>query len=1388
MTDVQEDLVREERSVNLPMPTTRRWKPLRLGLVELFHYDSEEFWFNDGHLLLRGNNGTGKSKVLSLTMPFLLDANLKSSRIEPDGDSGKKMSWNLLMGNAYDRRIGYAWIEFGCLTATGEPQFVTLGAGMLATAAKQQPDAWYFMLDGGATSPRMNRDLWLLSGERQVLTKERLKEAIQGHGQIYPTATAYRRAVDERLFDLGTARYDALIDTLIQLRQPQLSKKPDEAALSAALTQALPPIADTMLVEVADALGKLEDERQTLEQYNALSVAVRRFEQRYRAYAATRTRREARVLRKANTDFDTASKARNNAEEQAAEAADEERIAIAEEAQADLALADARKSWEVLKEDPANADATRLDRAQAQVKRSKEELTEAAKAVEQAKKKTDAASSQLREYSNRVDAHIRSADIASTESLAAARSANLGGEVLESALLVTGGAGLHTLEPGVYERERAGLHGVAAERRRSLTVVRSLMSAVDRQRANFDGRQRRRDEALDDLQEAREERAETEEKFDQEGRAHLESWSQHVGKLNELRVNHDETLAALAEWVINVGQEHPGRQALDAAHASALVALSDEEAAIKAERQSAQRQLQALQTERSALQLGTDPEPPVPATRDPQVRVQRPGAPFWKLVDFTEGLPANTCAALEAALEASGILDAWVSPSGALVAADGETLALDTTLVARAPRASSLARFLVPVAAQAQDMSIDTVPRILQGIACDEADSGDEAWIGLDGRYRIGPVSGVWLKAQACYIGATSRAMARARRISEIDALLDEFDQTLASLQARIDAITTRKDLARSELQSAPSESLVRNWHQKCVLAIDVERRSSGRLDQADRELAEAKEQLDAAVGKLELDAADLHLPTTADALAAIEEGLLTYEAKLAKFLDAAEALRTLRPELALQQQRRDDAQAALEEASEKEFQRQEELTIADAELRTLESTVGLKVKELMAELERLRLLVGQCEAAQDRARADNKRAGEKRAIAAQLFEGKQVELDTQTAARASVVSRLQEFAASGILAAGAPEIAVPDSAVSWTIEPALTLARRLEQALAHVNDSDDAWHKVQKHINDDLSVLQTALSGLSYQCTGEQTDFGLVVRVVYQNRSEQPDRLVKLLDREIADRTELLTNKEKEILEGHLQAEIAAEVQRLLKMADDHVSAINEELKKRPTSTGVKFRLLWEPLAEAEGAPLGLSEARKRLLNKSSDLWSTEDREVVGRMLQERIKAERDLAESGAQASTSLSDQLARALDYRKWHRFKVERWQANQWKKLSGPASSGERALGLTVPLFAAVASFYGRTERALAPRLMLLDEAFAGIDDAARAHCMALIREFDLDFIITSEREWACYAELPGVSICQLQRREDVDAVFVSRWTWDGKAKKQQPDPDSRFPPRP
>jgi uncharacterized protein (TIGR02680 family) len=342
----------------LPTPTRARWQPLRLGLVDLFHYDSEEFWFRDGHLLLRGNNGTGKSKVLSLTLPFLLDAQLKPSRIEPDGDASKKMSWNLLLGK-YDRRMGYAWIEFGRLGEDEQPQYFTLGCGLSAVAARSQVDSWFFVLGGR----RIGLDLWLTTPQRVVLTKERLKDAIADHGQVFETALAYRRAVDERLFQLGTARYSALMDTLIQLRQPQLSKKPDEGSLSDALTEALPPLSTDLLGDVADALNQLEVDRRQLRDYEALAEAVGQFSRRYRVYAGTQTRRQARGLRSAQTGFDNASRALNEARSELEAAQKAEAQAVTEHQVADTALRASRARLQVLQSDPVNTDANRLDLA-----------------------------------------------------------------------------------------------------------------------------------------------------------------------------------------------------------------------------------------------------------------------------------------------------------------------------------------------------------------------------------------------------------------------------------------------------------------------------------------------------------------------------------------------------------------------------------------------------------------------------------------------------------------------------------------------------------------------------------------------------------------------------------------------------------------------------------------------------------------------------------------------------------------------------------------------------------------------------------------------------------------------------------------------------------------
>jgi len=135
-----------------------------------------------------------------------------------------------------------------------------------------------------------------------------------------------------------------------------------------------------------------------------------------------------------------------------------------------------------------------------------------------------------------------------------------------------------------------------------------------------------------------------------------------------------------------------------------------------------------------------------------------------------------------------------------------------------------------------------------------------------------------------------------------------------------------------------------------------------------------------------------------------------------------------------------------------------------------------------------------------------------------------------------------------------------------------------------------------------------------------------------------------------------------------------------------------------------------------------------------------------------------------------------SRPLDYRAWHRFHVEhRSPGDLWAKLTRKAhaagSGGKKAVMLHLPLFAAAAAFYD-SARPTAPRIVALDEVFAGIDRPTRGKLMGLLAEFDLDFLMTSFEEWGCYEELDGLSTYPLSRAPGQRGVHAERFLWNGR----------------
>jgi uncharacterized protein (TIGR02680 family) len=1364
-------------TIPLPSPGRTRWQPLRLGLVELYHYDIEEFWFRDGHLMLRGNNGTGKSKVLSLTLPFLLDANLSASRVEPDGDRGKRMEWNLLMNKRYERRIGYTWMEFGRLNSAGKVLTLTLGCGLRAIAGRPTTDSWFFITD-----QRIGADLWLTTTEKTALSRERLIEAIGAHGQVFPTAQAYRRAVDEQLFHLGTERYDALVDTLIQLRQPQLSKNPDEGRLSEALTHALRPLDRAALEDVAEAMSELTDIRRDLEEIEAMRKAIGAFGTRYRRYAQVATRRRARTLRQAQTDFDNASRDVNAAQTELYEA--RARVIRYQSQQQSLEeqLAADEARLLVLRSDPIMRDANRLSSA-------RDRAAECRVLMDEAAKRETLAGTQLTREAEAANRRRGQADASRSTLVDSASSA---AHLARDTGLADGHArGLQgvSLPDGVTHLPEASITALLRERRESEARRREEIAVIRKRLREVEAAAR----ACTRAQDARALHAET---FDiaseaarhaaenlLEGSAKLlAAWRQYGQAAQALRIPEvDAVLDELELWHTTQSGMNPMRAALDR-----VLQLVEQDFAARAAALAEELRLLALEqselyAERARLEAGEDQAPPVPYTRDASIRAETAGAPLWQLVDFASHVPSGARAGVEAALEAGGLLDAWVLPEGTVVHARTH----DVIFTVRPPHANSLADWLIPtIPAVGGGARIDagTLSALLRSVACAGDEPVDaETWVSPSGQFRVGTVRGAWTKPDARYIGHAARKAARRARLDDIATRLGELAAALAAQQSATEQLAAFREDARNEYARAPTDDGLLRWHAENNAAEQRRREAQARLGEAESKLAQADHALTRARDELSLDARDLNLPAAAPGLDVMERSLGEYRGAVMELANALRQHKAALTELADQTVRETDARESLGAAVEDHREKQTLLRAATETVDTLQATIGKQVSELLSDIEGTQQAHNKHDRALKDLRAQLVVVATQRGTAEQKHSELNEKLAERVHVRQTAVETLQAYTQqTGFVAIAVPDLPLADNTAAWGIEAALTVARRAEQALADIPAEEADWDRIQREIGRDLTELQSTMSTQGHAATAEPSDHGLIVRIVYQQRPERPDALEQRLDAELAEQRLILSAQERALLEEHLEKEIAANLQRMIRDTEERVAAINVELHRRPTSTGMRYRLVWEPLPENdENAVPGLELARKRLLNTSADAWSAEDRRLVGEFLQARIDAERQRDERG-----TLYDSLARALDYRRWHRFTVERNQDRQWKPLSGPASSGERALGLTVPLFAAASSHYESSDPH-APRLVLLDEAFAGIDDEARASCMGLIREFDLDFVMTSEREWGCYAEIPGLNICQIVRREDMDAIFVSRWSWDGRERREEADPVRRFP---
>jgi hypothetical protein len=1206
-------------------------------------------------------------------------------------------------------------------------RYLTIGIGLRAHRHNDRVIRWHFVTPG-----RVGVDLSLLDGDDRPLTRKDLIASL-GADAVRDSPDDYRQLVDAALFGLGPARYEQMLDLVLTLRKPQLAKDLNPMELSRTLQRGLRPIDDHLLVEAARAFDDMEAIARTLEGLVAADAACTAFLTVYATYLRTHARAAADALTARRTD---------------AEARERELAAARSAAEAaDTAVSAAEEQVRATESEPARLRA-HLDRLKSSAAyRSHEQLADVHRHAEDlaaARHRADAVAGEEERAEDRRRAEWERALVDSRD--AWARAGRLAAELAADAEA----AGLAARLSARSQTRRADVHAVRAQADRH--------TEAERERSQADEAHRAARAAVDEAA-AAEAQAETAvQAARQQTVEGVRQWAvDRAALLAELDLPElPEALAAAIDgpslkdvYADAVAVSVAGRRDHVAALTSSERALHDERSLVVAAR------------DRIAAEHDDAP-PPLP-TR-PALRSDRAGAPLWRLVRFADGISDVDAAGIEAALHAAGLLDAWVHPTGddTLAAlAGGEQ---DAYLRAGVPvTGPSLADVLVPEAQEA--VPVARIAAILACIALDEL-SG----VAPSGRWAQGSGLGQLRKDRCEYIGATARAARRAARNAECQRRIAELDEALSGVVAERAALRAVLDEVQAAAAALPpltgiAEAL--RILDRAAAALRVRREAAGvaaaRLDAAIAERAAADATLRRVVAERGLPVDRLN--ATADAV----DRFYRTGARLEGALGAAAGADDQAEQAA---DRHAEAVTRLEASHAEARAAYTRWAAKDEELRTLRGAIGAEVAQVLADVARATEDITAAEQAVAEANSRHRTA-----IRQQERARTQVDLGGQAHQRALAEARhealrLRPYAYPDLLGL----IRCPTQ-LRWPAldgddldDAVVALHEAILAATRELTPTETSLKQSATRLTTALAELQAQLpaAGLDHRPEWDTDDSVIVVRVADEQGMSPVAHFAERIVRERRDQEQLLTEAEQRVFEDAMLGQLAGQIHQRTIESRDLVAAMDTHMQARRMSSGLTVGVGWRLADDLDPDQRDVC----KLLERNPARLGPAQLVALRRHFASRIRSAR-----AAAPEKPYRDLLAEVLDYRQWRVFAftlhrpggaTESLTRARHSQLSG----GEQSVSLHLPLFAAANALFG-SARPEAPRLLGLDEAFAGVDDTGRGELMSLGKQFDLDLFMTGYDLWATHPAVTGCAHYDLSHSAVDHTVSTVLLVWDGAA---------------
>lgn len=1349
-----------------------RWHLNRAGILNVYQYGDETIELAGGRLLLRGVNGSGKSTAMNMLLPFLLEADVR--RIDAAGEqTGVLRSW-MLTGREEPNPVGYLWIEFERVdTDTGEINHVVCGCGIRANASTDRVTTWWFITD-----QRPGLDFTLLD-RRTPLTVDALRTAL-GPSSVFTQERRidYRTEVRAKLF--GGADLDQHLRLLHIVRSPRVGDRID-VDLPSYLEAALPQLSEAALADAAQPLEDLDEHRDNVASLRRTTDALAGLCGIYESYARTELRARAsaaedlhRIVRTARHDHDVA-----NTNATAATAA----LTSGETEVSRLVDEDARinNELQVLRERPAYRDgadlmhlrnhvsslADELRRAEADATRFGTRRTESGRAVSGMH---DAFAAAVGSLHHHLEETAATANEWRLEPLPAVPSVGVTSELEPGSDI--GYVPVPTSEIIDLSPLRHALTGSitnAELRRIDIAEVVAALDVVVRDEAELRVAQTRQAQMLtaaasadEDAELARTQRRRSEEAW----RVSTQHWLEEMDRLagGQIDTSTDKLVALVADLDFLERLDEIVRELTEASQAIADVhrdALAQLDALLTQQRAEVDR----CRLVSEELANATLPDPPASKWQ----RTNRRKV-LAEAIDFAPGVSLEDQLGIEAAMEASGLLSAELLSGGSVALATGELVA-----VGRSKVGSPLSTLVIALDGD------EGVAAVLNSIAIDR-NTETATYVGVNGEFRIGALSGRHAKTVVEHIGVANRRAALERRRAETVAALAAAATLVTATENAQGERRTHLQLAVAHRNAFPSTRPLTVFVAQCDAAERVAANARTAAEEAERDAVRADAAHSEKLADGHRTAANRQLPFDKSRLneaaaamstfiadcRAAEPRVVSVESSLRMWSAAVEAWRTART----------DHVERMELARVRKGEHGEQ----HARLVTLEDTVGTAWAEIVQIIE-----------ATERDRANGQKELEAARTATKHAAGEQSRTaEVARTSAATLADREQRCAATltglhatlGVRGLVASAMATPAPEVPASIGAPTT---RTLPTWPSVNETADGAHDLA------IAILRTIPASERTEVSAEGVRQSLRQRrenlgAGWDAEDHQPDASLPLaivvtgplgrmpladasdeVNAQLRAQSSLLNAKQDQALRNLLQGVVATEVAAKLFAAGELVKLMNKRLSTVTTAHGIGASLRWRRRDDNDGDLAGIID----LLAKSPDHRDVDEDATLAASLSSRIdSARRD------DPDASYRDLIARVLDYRSWHEMSilVHRPGESPRPLVRHPRlSEGEKKVVSYLPLFAAVAaSCDALAERApTAPRFLLLDDAFAKVSEDNHGPLFGLLVDLDLDFIATSERLWGTHANVPALSICEVVRDAEMSTIVLEHARWNGRS---------------